>query len=71
TIMPIFEYVCRGCGNRFESVVLGRQRAKCPKCESRKLDREVSMFVQTGKTPPQMSRMAHLRKLVRGGMRQG
>jgi hypothetical protein len=52
-------------------VVLGRQRAKCPKCESRKLDREVSMFVQTGKTPPQMSRMAHLRKLVRGGMRQG
>jgi putative FmdB family regulatory protein len=66
--MPIFEFVCRGCGNRFESVVLGRQRAKCPKCESRKLDREVSMFMPTGRAPRQMSRMEHLRKLVGGRM---
>jgi putative FmdB family regulatory protein len=68
--MPIFEFVCRGCGNQFESVVLGRQRTKCPKCESRKLDREVSMFAQKGKAPRQMSRMEHLRKLVGAGARK-
>jgi hypothetical protein len=34
------------------------------------LDREVSMFMPTGKAPRQMSRMEHLRKLVGAGARQ-
>lgn len=42
--MPIFEYVCRECDHHFEAVVQGSQKAICPKCESRKLEQQVSSF---------------------------
>jgi len=44
--MPIFEYVCKTCHHRFERVVLGRQRPKCPECGSVKLERQVEAFTQ-------------------------
>jgi putative FmdB family regulatory protein len=44
--MPIFEYVCKKCHHRFERVVLGRQRARCPECASAKLERQVGVFAQ-------------------------
>lgn len=42
--MPIFEYVCRECHHRFEAVVQGSRKASCPKCESRKLEKQISSF---------------------------
>ncbi|HEY7402061.1 MAG TPA: zinc ribbon domain-containing protein [Candidatus Angelobacter sp.] len=67
--MPIFEYVCKKCNHRFESIVLGRKLPKCPECASGKLERQVEMFVQ-GK-PGKKRRgvntadsVAHLRALV-------
>lgn len=42
--MPMFEYVCRECHHRFEALVMGSQKANCPKCESRKLDQQISRF---------------------------
>jgi len=42
--MPIFEYLCCECRHRFEAVVQGSQKARCPKCESRKLEQQVSSF---------------------------
>jgi putative FmdB family regulatory protein len=42
--MPIFEYVCRECDHHFETIVLGSQRPQCPKCESRKLNQQLSKF---------------------------
>jgi putative FmdB family regulatory protein len=42
--MPIFEYVCRKCDHQFEAVVQGSQKASCPKCESRKLEQQISSF---------------------------
>jgi len=47
--MPIFEYACRECKHRFEAIVLGSQQAKCPKCESKKLDQQLSRFAVQGK----------------------
>jgi putative FmdB family regulatory protein len=44
--MPIFEYVCRKCHHRFEFVVLGREKPKCPECASLRLDRQVEAFTQ-------------------------
>ncbi len=35
--MPIFEYVCQECQHEFEALVFGRDKAKCPKCESDEL----------------------------------
>ena len=44
--MPIFEYVCKKCRHRFERVVLGRERPKCPECASLSLERQVELFTQ-------------------------
>ena len=30
--MPIYEYDCRSCGQRFEALVLGAQVPECPEC---------------------------------------
>jgi putative FmdB family regulatory protein len=67
--MPIFEYVCRKCDHRFESIVLGRKRPKCPQCASGKLERQVEAFIhgRTGKKPRGVNTadsIAHLRSLV-------
>lgn len=42
--MPIFEYVCRECDHRFETIVLGQQKPRCPKCESKRLEQQISKF---------------------------
>lgn len=42
--MPLFEYVCRKCGYRFEALVLGSKQPACPKCQSSDLQQEVSAF---------------------------
>jgi putative FmdB family regulatory protein len=42
--MPIFEYVCKQCDHRFEAIVLGQQKVRCPKCESKKLQQQISKF---------------------------
>lgn len=67
--MPIFEYVCKKCNHRFESIVLGQKKPKCPQCASGKLERQVEAFVQgrQGKKPRGVNTadsVAHLRALV-------
>jgi putative FmdB family regulatory protein len=67
--MPIFEYVCKKCEHRFESIVLGRKKPVCPQCASGKLERQVEMFVQgkSGKKRRGVNTadsVAHLRALV-------
>ncbi|HLY93035.1 MAG TPA: zinc ribbon domain-containing protein [Candidatus Angelobacter sp.] len=42
--MPIFEYICQHCQHRFEAIVLGNQKAACPKCESKRLSQQLSSF---------------------------
>lgn len=46
--MPIFEYVCRECEHHFEAIVLGSQAPKCPNCESKKLEQQLSRFAVGG-----------------------
>jgi putative FmdB family regulatory protein len=42
--MPLFEYICRDCGKRFEALVFGRAQARCPLCQSENLDQQISVF---------------------------
>ncbi|HEX2328798.1 MAG TPA: zinc ribbon domain-containing protein [Candidatus Angelobacter sp.] len=42
--MPIFDYICQACRHRFEAVVLGSQKPRCPECKSRKLEQQVANF---------------------------
>ncbi|MGH7751668.1 MAG: FmdB family zinc ribbon protein [Gemmatimonadales bacterium] len=41
--MPIYEYACKSCRHRFETLVRGRQVPACPSCGSRKLERMLSL----------------------------
>jgi putative FmdB family regulatory protein len=47
--MPIFEYVCKDCQHEFEALVFGKQKAECPKCQSKKLDPQLSVFAVSAK----------------------
>jgi putative FmdB family regulatory protein len=47
--MPIFEYICKDCQHEFESLVFGRDKAKCPKCQSQKLSPQLSVFAMSSK----------------------
>ena len=45
--MPIYEYSCQQCGQRFEQLVRSMSSAdkfKCPKCGSAKTARALSVF---------------------------
>ena len=57
--MPIFEYICKECEHEFEALVFGKQKAECPKCQSKKLEPQLSVFAVSAKsgatTQPSMS----------------
>ena len=45
--MPIYEYVCEQCGQKFEQLVRtmgSTEKFKCPKCGSGKTGRALSVF---------------------------
>jgi len=43
--MPIFEYNCRRCDHRFETIVLStRAKVSCPKCQGRSVEKQLSVF---------------------------
>lgn len=47
--MPIYEYVCNECGQRFEQIVMSKsQPIACPKCASKKHTLQLSVFAAPG-----------------------
>lgn len=42
--MPLFEYVCKKCGHQFETLVMGIASPSCPLCQSKKLEKQLSVF---------------------------
>jgi len=42
--VPIFEYICQECEHKFEALVYGQEKASCPKCQSKKLAPQLSVF---------------------------
>lgn len=42
--MPIYEYLCQGCNSQFEYLIEGSDKAACPSCESRKVERQLSVI---------------------------
>jgi len=47
--MPIFEYLCKECNHEFEALVYGSEKASCPKCHSKKLAPQLSVFAVSAK----------------------
>jgi putative FmdB family regulatory protein len=56
--MPIFEYVCKECDHPFEALVYGNEKPACPKCHSRKLAPQLSVFAVSTKGASSSSRSA-------------
>jgi len=48
--MPLFEYVCRDCQHQFETLVTASRQPVCPVCESRELEKQLSVFAVTAKS---------------------
>lgn len=47
--MPIYEYRCKSCGDKFECLMLSSgDVAKCPRCESGDVQKLMSRFRQIG-----------------------
>jgi len=45
--MPIYEYECRKCEEKFELLHLGREEqeaVRCPKCQALEVERIISLF---------------------------
>jgi putative FmdB family regulatory protein len=43
--MPIFEYLCRDCGGKFEAIVIAaKSAATCKDCGSKRVDQLLSVF---------------------------
>ena len=52
--MPIFEYVCRDCHQRFETLVTAERQPSCPHCHGRALDKQLSVFAVAAKSHDSM-----------------
>lgn len=48
--MPVFEYICRECGHRFEKLVRGSNAPDCPECHGRRLEKQLSVFAASVKS---------------------
>ena len=51
--MPIYEYACESCGERFEQLVrsmTAEPKICCPKCSSDKASRSLSVFAVNGES---------------------
>lgn len=45
--MPLFEYICRDCGQPFEALVLSNSspdEITCPACHSQNINKQISTF---------------------------
>lgn len=41
--MPIYEYVCQGCGHEFEHLLRGDEKPACPSCGQDRLLKKFSV----------------------------
>ena len=49
--MPLYEYICQTCGERFEKLIRGdasAQQIVCPSCASAAITRALSTFATSG-----------------------
>jgi putative FmdB family regulatory protein len=49
--MPIYEYACRACAHRFETLVRGDAVPECPTCHGTDLERTLSTFAVGAASP--------------------
>jgi putative FmdB family regulatory protein len=48
--MPLYEYVCRECQHRFETLVTASRQPACPACQGERLEKQLSVFAVSAKS---------------------
>jgi putative FmdB family regulatory protein len=55
--MPLYEYVCKQCGQQFEELIRGQEQPVCPHCGSRKVEKQLSKVAahstESGRASPE------------------
>ncbi len=47
--MPIYEYICDSCNERFEKIVINKQQEiTCPNCSGKRATIQLSVFATAG-----------------------
>ena len=65
--MPIFEYVCKKCDHKFETLVLGGKAPICEKCGALDLERLLSLpYVKSEITKERAMKAAKKRDKAQG-----
>jgi putative FmdB family regulatory protein len=63
SLMPIYEYECRRCGDRFECLLLkSSPEAKCPSCQSTDLEQLISLCAVSSEASKEANLSAAHRK---------
>ena len=44
--MPLFEFVCKKCGTKFEKIIFStdKEKIECPECNSSEVEKQFSTF---------------------------
>ena len=45
--VPMYDFVCQDCGERFEALVRNGSTAACPSCKSERLQQLISSFAMS------------------------
>ena len=69
--MPIYEYICKECNHQFEALVYGKEKAECPKCHTRKLAPQLSVFAVSAKSSASSAAPSGCMRIVRRPTRPG
>ena len=46
-MVPIYDFKCQDCGQRFEALVRSTDKAACPECRSERLEQLISSFAMS------------------------
>ena len=57
--MPIFEYECKECKSQFELLVRSDTHIACPRCDSERLVKRLSLFSAQTKRPAEAVPACH------------
>jgi putative FmdB family regulatory protein len=60
--MPIYEYACKSCGQRFEALVRRDEVPACPSCGAAELDRLLSLPYVKSETTKDLAQRAARRR---------
>jgi putative FmdB family regulatory protein len=64
--MPLYDFLCRGCGREFEALVRVHEGPECPECHGSDLERLPSGFVASSEEGRHKAAEASRKRQIKG-----